>query len=412
MTISKPVNQFCVFLILLSSTISLILIGLHTVQNPETLKWEQWGFYDWLINYQAGFVRRGLIGELIHDFFYNQEILVVNYLVFLLASLYIFFSVHLVLSTQVSKSAALLYIFAPTGFFWAAISNEYYFRKEMFFYLCVFLLSALYRYWHQQKSKLLSLLIIGIIVFFSIIMPFIHETFIFFCTLIFSIIIFKVLSNYLEIKKNIKTIIIFSLINFSIFFLLTLFKGDNQVSQTIWSSLSPTSKIFVRENQIGGGIGAIGWSFKTILSYPINLILSGIGTYYIFPLIMVFFISGYIHASIQKKTLTKVYADANFIGNFSLVLISFLPLFILGYDWGRWIVGIFVIFSNMVFSDLLIEFDNQKLNSIKTYIAQNNQLLIFFVLLFICAFTRIPECGLAGSGSSLLKIILDIKHNN
>src|SRR5205085_9892783 len=45
---------------------ALLLVAAHTVLSPaNSLQWSSWAYSEWLISYEAGFVRRGLAGTLI-----------------------------------------------------------------------------------------------------------------------------------------------------------------------------------------------------------------------------------------------------------------------------------------------------------------------------------------------------------
>jgi len=403
-------KNFATFIILITAIISLSLIWANTVRNPNLISWNHWAFYEWLINYQGGFVRRGLIGELVQKIFYTKEIQVINYIAFILGASYVILSVYLVLNTEQFRIEGLLYTFAPTGFFWVAISNEHYYRKEMIFYVAIFIVAVLYRAWLKSSSKLLSNTILFLITLFSLIMPFIHEAFIFFCVIFFSLIISNLLRRRYEFAKIRMIISVFVVTSIVLFFMMSIYRGDSSKSNLIWSSL-PLNVKHLSGDEISGGISAIGWSTLHAISLPIHTLLSGLGTYYIFPLLVIYLITGYMYSSINKEKLSNTYFSNIFSTNFIGVCISFLPLFIFGWDWGRWVVGIFIVFSNMVFLGLLIPFERENICGI-TLISKNKKKIFFLFLILISIFTRTPECCIQATGGSLLDNILVANFNH
>jgi hypothetical protein len=62
---------------------ALYRIYLHTLASPAQLAWTPWAFSDLLIDYRAGFVRRGLLGTIIHHLSGSgSELPVTNRIVF------------------------------------------------------------------------------------------------------------------------------------------------------------------------------------------------------------------------------------------------------------------------------------------------------------------------------------------
>ncbi len=402
---TRKITALAATLIVVSTgLLSWLLIWSNTLFNPTALKWNAWAFYEWLINYQAGFIRRGLVGEFIQHWFYNKETTALNYTAFVLGSAYLAFSLQLTLSSVRYAGAALIYVFSPCGFFWAAIANEYYFRKEMCFYLAIFILAALYRKWSKTpNSSSLAAAILTLIILFSLVLPLIHEASVFFCTLIFALILFNILNFRYGRDTAGSGLRGFLLLNLMIFILLSCFKGDAEQSRQIWASLSPAAQRF-SAGRLSGGIAALGWSLTQAMQLPKQILWSGIGLYYLYPLALVYLINGYIQARLQQRSPAQVYASADFIGNFVLVFVCFLPLFVLGWDWGRWIFGINLVFSVMIFSGLQLSFQGFCALPAGLFVRKHAGTLFVSLLLLISLFSRSPECCIKALGSSYLEL--------
>lgn len=139
-----------------------------------------------------------------------------------------------------------------------------------------------------------------------------------------------------------------------IFLVFSVYKGDSIYENAIWNSLSDAARSVARGAGPVGGISAIGWSTLKGLSYPIMAIISGVGSYYIFPLLMIYPVVSCIRAGMVAEGYVRIFLDPRMVSNYLMVVLTFFPLFVLGWDWGRWIVGVFLVFSSLVIFDLLI----------------------------------------------------------
>ena len=99
-------------------------------------------YEDWLINYSNGFVRRGLIGEMLIKVSsiinFNLQHLVLFFLIFLLAIFYKK-SYNLISKIQYGKIYYFL-IFSPFFFFFYLVNHSAGIRKEFLLYIFLFTL--------------------------------------------------------------------------------------------------------------------------------------------------------------------------------------------------------------------------------------------------------------------------------
>ena len=132
------------------------------VTNYHKFRFDQWNTGDWLINYQGGFVRRGLIGELMYQLSHNLHLCSLTAAVyFVQISAYILCTVGLVILIFHKKSVWLPWILlSPVGFvfvlyerimkypkhldngqivFWRLVGGE---RKEILLFLALVLLGT------------------------------------------------------------------------------------------------------------------------------------------------------------------------------------------------------------------------------------------------------------------------------
>ena len=398
---NRSVNSISRVFIIALAVVSIALITFHTVLSMGKLDWNNWAFFEWLINYQSGFVRRGLVGELIHELAYGNEIYWLNALVFLTGvSLVVLLAVFSLRIGRVDSRAAILYSVAPSGFFWMAMSNQFYYRKEALFYLVIVGSGLLYLAWRENKSRHAAMGILGLIAGSSLLLPFIHEAFVFFCLLYFSMLMNKVVGHYVSKPMTRWILGLFVVLNIGLFVMLSLYKGGVEQSQAIWASLSPAARAFAVPDGLYGGISAIGWSIGKELALSLITVLSGMGSYYLFALLIVYLIVGYLFAAISGQGLGKACRDRRFNGTFVVVFLSFLPLFAMGGDWGRWVVGIFIVSSTMMACGILVETEHMP-SVLARLVSRPSLGFVLFVSLFTLSLvTRIPECCIGGPGDS------------
>ena len=376
---------------------SVIVIWNNTLHTPSSLNWNSWAFYEWLINYEGGFVRRGLVGSVINKFYYGKELIAVNVLVFFAAILFILLATMFLAINVKNARSALLFIFCPAGLYWMAMGNEYYYRKEIFFYITILCACFIFQWWQIYRNRYLALILTGFIFVTSGLLPLIHETFLFYGWLLFSLMLLQ-----LHQKNGVpgkKAFIAYTVVSIVIFTILIYFKGDANTSEAIWFSLSNSAKALTVTSEPAGGISAIGWPLAKALSLLFITLQTGLASYYIFSIILIYLFLGYIVSENRGLDLKQIYLSKQLLLPFCLVAVSFLPLFVLGWDWGRWVMGIWYV-SLFIF---LLKLDKQIVEFFPNTIRLPRKIfvLIFFLILFsLGIITRVPECCFSGSGAS------------
>ena len=203
---------------------------------------------DWLINYQGGFVRRGLIGELILRFSKLSKInpgIITSYFHIFFYFLFFLFT-FLSICQQKNLKKYILLIFSPFVFYFQIFDYLGGFRKEIiFFSVLSFLVWSLNRFKNEINDKIF----IGILIFFPLLLLS-HEMFIIFLPYLFAAYYLKADFNK---KLFIKFFVLLILIGI-VFFLSVINPGNEIVSSKIFKSLNDL------EYTINGG--AISWLAK------------------------------------------------------------------------------------------------------------------------------------------------------
>ena len=332
-----------------------------------------WGASEWLISYSGGFVRRGLGGELIYN--------ISSYFLISPSKIVVLFSFlsYLLLSAiliKVSKNIIPIYILFSPLILGMPIYSNFLIRKDVFGVLCLLLTLLLIK----EKLNIKTIFLTNFLCIIAILN---HEAFIFFGLPI--IILTLNLLNKNKILSIIGLIKIFPSLVISIF--VVFFHGTPEISKNILASWN----VFISNNfieccylkkdfaidSIGHGIeGPMGLA-KTVLGHW------SVGILYV-PLmwLLTWFVSmiaigqvGIHNTSIRKNFYLVAIAQTIFI----------FPLFLLGWDFGRWLFYIFVSSVSwvLVFQDKFFKIPLKKFNTVK----ENNIIVIIFLLFF-----SVPSC--------------------
>ena len=311
----------------------------------QNLKYEDWGLSEFLINYQNGFVRRGLTGEIL--FFFTR-----NYNINLKLTIVIVCIISIILVCAFFVKAFLkrgysLYIL-PLCFFLGGNIIENPIRKD-FLFICFFI-SILWIYSKNNLSKSIKIITLNILAVFIILS---HEVFAFIALPILFLLFF----NQNKEKGFLQSISLsFSFLFPSVLaFLSTIyFHGNSETAQIIWDSWLP----FINQetSKIGASLNALGWSSLDAFKFHFKLNFLKIDNYIlsIWVWIITFPIIYYIATNAlfvfrKNETIFTNKDKSNLSSILVFQLIFLLPLLIiLSCDYIRivfyWITSSFVIF--------------------------------------------------------------------
>ena len=354
-----------------------------------------WPLTELLINYQGGFVRRGIFGEIVFqtsNAIYYTTLLQKIALVLLLIGL---------LGILIYESSSLLRIlfttivlFAPGGLHdmkgggsFPGGQWEYLDRKEIWFYCALIIFYFSVKFLNNRP-----VLLTAIFTVVSILMILHHELFVFFSLILYTVLL---------ISKNVKLRSIESLVAsfyyiciFVTFYLVYTFHGNEEISAAIWNSYLPKYSDVLT---YPGGIGSIGWSIAQSHELGLRIATEGSVLFYIYyASISILLLLIYTVVKFKKRTDFYLALLLN-----SGILLSCLMLTYVFWDVGRLIsiyTFITLISLNVLCGSLRKSEMSGKLRfqskvefspEFKTY------LILFFVigyLIFVSLVTRVPHC--------------------
>jgi len=289
-----------------------------------------WQYADWLINYQGGLVRRGLIGEILFKFHkistIDLDILILLFVNFL----YLILSYFLIKSVKyIENSRTNILIFLSPGFFlYPVMNSEIVGRKDI---LLLAFISSFVFLEEKINKKYHFIILILTIIFLSLS----HSGFVFYTPyLIFLYLLIKFSRKQkikiFEITTTITTLIL-------LFFFITFFKGSYSHINEICASV----KNFASDRC--GQSDQIYWLAQNLEGYILEK--SRMGANFIAKNFLIYFVSTvfvylFISLKFYNSKFNVNYLKLNKLNPFLILLFLFfltLPVYIIGLDWGRYI---------------------------------------------------------------------------
>ena len=325
--VSNKLEKFLTFyffiLIIISSIFNLLRNNTY---------YDVWTIGEWLINYQGGFVRRGLFGSIIYKLSYIFNI---NPIAIIHISTLLFFVLFLYLLKDSKKYFSTLFLLSPIVSL-APLLGNYLVRKDISgivaYAICTILIT--------KKNKFPNFTLINLISCLSILN---HESYVFYSVPSLVLLHFASSQNTLGSKNNFLKMfkaIIFILPCLLVSLIVFYFKGNYEIAFRInesWLNLATIIplKEFPHSFNPSGAIGSLAWTLDQGISLPLSTITSFKGGGWIWiPAIwmLTIFICGQIFIGDKNKFNAKL--------KVSVLLLQFTfisPLFLLGWDFGRWI---------------------------------------------------------------------------
>ena len=354
-----------------------------------------WSLTELLINYQGGFVRRGIFGELV---FNTSNPIYFATLLQKIALLFVLIGVISILCFESSNISRVLFaatlIFAPGGIHdmkgggnFPGGQWEYLDRKEIWFYcaLVIFYLSVKF----LSNRPALQTAIFTVV---SILMILHHEIFVFFSLILYTVLL---------ISKNVKLRSLESLLAafYYLFicvtcYLVYTFHGTEEISDLIYASYMPKyANVFSHP----GAMDSIGWSIAQSHELGLRIATDGSVLFYIyFASISILLLLLYTIVKFKKKTDLYLALLLN-----SGILLSCLMLTYVFWDVGRLIsiytfitlISLNVLYGSLRKSEMSGQLRFQ--SKVEFSAESKTYLMLFFVigyLIFVSLITRVPHC--------------------
>ena len=362
---TKKKNYFIGFLLL----ITFIVTSYNVTQffNERA----SFQYSDWLINYQAGFVRRGLVGEIFFQLSnilqFRLDILILVFVLILYMTFYLNF--YSIIRKINIKLIDLFVILSPISFFYTAFEQKASGRKEIIF-LSLFSLFILI------IKKISPLNQIFLIILITTITALTHSGLIF-----YNVYFFALFTCY-NLKLGIKKISLHLLpLIFSSLITLIFISNNSTISSGELEIICKSIIEYLPNCGKGDYVTTLTWGLKNNFEGFKSLWLN---TNYIIFYFVAFILCFGVFLYISNNS--KLH-NFNFLFIIILCMVSTLPLYLIGADYGRYMY-VSYLSSILIYYFLLSE------NIIKRKInVYNIKKIIIIPILVVYSFTfTIPLC--------------------
>ena len=325
---------------------SIVVGSFLNMLSNKTYQYDSWTIGEWLINYQGGFVRRGLMGETIY-FLSNSLKISPIFLIWFICIFSYFLLIKLIFNEAKNKVSK-VFLLSP-GVLLAPIIGDFLIRKDILLMLIFLIILKTCKHNNPNILILNFLNILGILI---------HES--------FAIYTFPIEIIILNIKPDLKSknkIFFFNILpSLLVFTLCLIFKGDSDQAKAIHQSWTNISNLFPFETINSevplGAINAIGWEINNAIELMFislrnfeNFVWVPLAWLLTVTFLAIFFLGDQLGRDIKIKSF--------------ILTVQFVPFSLLcfsGWDYGRWI---FIwIFSSIIIYSLFGEEFNS-LNFIK-----------------------------------------------
>jgi len=355
----------------------------HQVGNDSTIS-------EWLINYEGGFTKRGIMGQLalIQSRLFDLDLRLSIFLLQSGACTIYFILIYKLFKNIRTNKIIYLSIFTPIFILYPVAEIEVLARKEIIVFSIFLIYLFIPRSFEFKNLSLIIFLVLSILIW---------EPIIFFYPLFF---LLEIIERNLK-KANFEFFKIFFYFVPSIF--IALFFITSPISEEQWMIMAGVLKNEFGQNcymscgllkskstiiqQFQGNISK--YSFEVFFRYFL-IIVTGF-----FPLYVL-----YKNSFLRNKNLIFFNKFKKIHSIFLLSLTPVILLFLMGYDWGRW-VNITYVLSAIVYFYLyknnLIKLNKKKLD--KNFINKLKEKIFIFLFIIYC-FGWNPKTVISGDVAS------------
>lgn len=321
----------------------LLIAYLWMMGNVSQARFNPRQMSEWLINYQGGFVRRGLVGEIILKISSVFPITTSIYaIVFWAFAAYVALFLVIYLKARIQDWSVLaVAILLQGGIFHMGSGGIFYIRKEGIFLVFFSILCLIYL--NIQASSLRRRSIwIGLLTFLlltiSPLMVLMHEAYLFMGFPAAFLLLWIVQKENPDLGYLKKALIFLALEVVGLFVLCSMFHGDALQSQAIWDALPFQDRLFLSPTAPYtplGPIDSVAWSLGQHLATIYGIFSTG----GIFVWILFIPANGlalmYVLSRLETAKTSMAYVQFTRLALIGLLSSS--AMFFIASDWGRWL---------------------------------------------------------------------------
>lgn len=305
--------------------------------------YHSWEISEWLINYEGGFVRRGIVGQILYaiEQVHVFDVRVAIRLIYAISSLII-----LLILYRVFKSEGWSPLLLPTGLCLGYTLFSLWGRKDFLMLALAFAIFLCYRaiITRPPGKRYGSWLLLYVLAAIQLLA---HEASFFFTYPILMLYSYRLYrrSNMSRPRNAARTLMCFLPV-LAVMAAVCLFKGDKSVAQAIWASWGEVFAAYPDASGstlMGSGVQALGWNAVSTFKYHFHSAYLGCGSpsplqviLALFVILSAYFLLTRIDCASMGKSRPK-HLNRTLLSDVALVqFIALLPMFtVLSCDWGR-----------------------------------------------------------------------------
>lgn len=346
-----------------------------------------WPVAELLINYEGGFVRRGLLGQIALWMSKNWGVPYVKFfsIIFISATLINFCNLYYLLSDFRKKHLpmVLMVILSPSLLMFPVYDTFAYLRKEILFISLLLTHASVVKLLISEKVlpktyRLFTTIVLGPALVICLL---VHELQIFLLPAHLCLTAIAV-----KFSKNVRwSLLLWYLIPATTALLAIKFSGTDQTAQNILHSWDiPKGK--------GSAIEAIGWKIQDSVNFSVQIFRNTNSVqHYVLGWILAVIVPSMAVCSIISHTQKSRSMLFFLISLLTIVALSPAPLFFIGWDFGRWIS----ITSFCVVAVSLAHPINLHISQLSTTPNEPNfNLIALFISIFYITLFTLPHCCL------------------
>ena len=388
---NKIINSIISKLVL--SFLLLITSIYFYINLKQTINISPYAFNELFINYQAGFIRRGLLGEVfwnLNTFFAIKPIHFFSYLFFFLYLIQIYIFYKIFSKYKQSIFIFILILLSPALILFSVYDSNMFFAKDIFVKLTILLHGLIVINNIERKKNYLEyikkLKFIIIPILFLVILT--HE----YQVLFLSIHVLLSLSFISSKKELLKVLSIYSILLIPIFLVLFFIGDQNQFN--ILNNMLQKFQVTLHPQLSGGFYKAIGGFYKWHFYYfgykdfvqLLSSLFLGVGVFFLL-----------FHLCIKKKILKFHNKHQK---HYLYFFIPTIFCFIIALDHGR---NISLLANHFIVFYSILILDSNRLGDIKSKITQNfllSSFIIMFLFFYIFMWRLDQMAGFGGAAQT------------
>ena len=345
--------SWIIFLLFARFVIDRLTLLYSIIIGKTYVDYNSFDISDWLINYEGGFIRRGILGQILWEVeqLHLYDVRIAIAIICLVTSI-----ILLIIIIRIFKEEGWSMLIIPTGFLFGFTVFNLGGRRDMISLLLTFVIFMLYnmKISHQRKNSFWCFLFYLV----SIIQILVHEASFFYTFPILILYDFKIIRN----KQSFCIKSLLCLLHFMpmiiTMVIVCIFKGSSNVAEFIWISWKEVFNNFpcyCDTTMIGKGVDALAWGAKETFLNHLRAGYLGFHSpsYLRIPIVFFNFFAAYLLITrinaIDMKIWEKRQMNNVLMSNILLIqLLAMIPMFtILSCDWGRTIP--YWLFSSLFF---------------------------------------------------------------